>query len=162
MMFDYHESYLGKLRKLVGKQKLISISARAIIQDEQERILLVQRSDNGHWVMPAGSLELGESIYNCVKREVREETGLTVQHAYPIALYSDPRYSFVTAYGDPYQMFSVVFVVDSWSGELRVQTNETRDAGFFDLEALPELPELYAETLADLECYKQTGQFILK
>ncbi len=76
------------------------------------RILFVRRSDNGAWVMPAGSIELEESILDCVKREVFEETGLTVESAYPIAINSEPRFSFVTAYGDPYQMFSMVFVVD--------------------------------------------------
>ena len=72
MTTDYHQSYLGQLRKLIGKEKIFSISARAIIEDSVGRILLVRRSDNGEWVMPAGSIELEESILDCVKREVWE------------------------------------------------------------------------------------------
>lgn len=102
-MPDYEESYLGGLRKLIGKKKVFAIAARAIIRDKDERILFVQRNDNGKWVMPAGSIELEESILDCVKREVKEETGLDVISATPMAIYSDPRFSFVTAYGDPYQ-----------------------------------------------------------
>jgi ADP-ribose pyrophosphatase YjhB (NUDIX family) len=159
---DYHQSYLGQLRRLIGKQKIFAITARAIIQDENGRILLVRRSDNGAWVMPAGSIELEESILDCLKREVLEETGLVVFSAYPIALYSEPRFSFVTSYGDPYQMFSVVFVVDEWSGDLQTQTDETINARFFAIDNLPDIPDLYRETLADLQSYRENGQFILK
>ena len=88
MSTDYHQSYLGKLRKLIGKHKIFAIAARAIILDEDDRLLLVRRTDNGAWAMPAGSIELEESILDCVKREVLEETGLTVLSAYPIAIYS--------------------------------------------------------------------------
>ena len=147
---------------MIGKRKIFAITARAIIQDGDGRILFVRRSDNSEWVMPAGSIELEESIYDCVKREVYEETGLTVSAAVPFAIYSDPRFSFVTAYGDPYQMFSVVFLVEEWTGNLKSETDETIDARFFPVDELPPIPALYQETLADLAHYRETGQFILK
>jgi predicted HicB family RNase H-like nuclease len=31
---DYHQSYLGQLRQLIGKRKIFAITARAIIQPE--------------------------------------------------------------------------------------------------------------------------------
>ena len=65
MTIPYAESYNGRLRKLVGKMKLIAIGARGVIRDEQGRFLFVRRKDNGLWVMPAGSIELGESILGC-------------------------------------------------------------------------------------------------
>lgn len=162
MSTDYHQSYLGQLRQLIGKLKIFAIAARAIIQDEDGRILLVRRSDNGVWVMPAGSIELEESILDCVKREVFEETGLKVLSAYPITIYSEPRFSFVTAYGDPYQMFTTVFVIDEWSDDLQTKTNETTNARFFALDNLPDIPDFYYETIADLQSYRKHGQFILK
>ena len=162
MGLDYHDSYLGKLRQLIGKEKVFAITARAIVQDDLQRILLVKRSDNGLWVMPAGSIELEESILDCVKREVFEETGLTVLSAEPIAIYSEPRFSFVTSYGDPYQMFSMVFVVQEWSGELLSQTDETVDARFYARDELPDMPPHYFETLNDLDAYQESGKFVLK
>jgi len=162
MGLDYHDSYLGKLRQLIGKEKVFAITARAIVQDDLQRILLVKRSDNGLWVMPAGSIELEESILDCVKREVFEETGLTVLSAEPIAIYSEPRFSFVTSYGDPYQMFSMVFMVQEWSGKLLSQTDETVDARFYARDELPDMPPHYFETLNDLDAYQESGKFVLK
>ncbi len=162
-MPDYHESYLGKMRQKIGKMKVFAISARGIVTNDKGQILLVKRSDNGQWVMPAGSIELEESIFDCVKREVWEEAGVEVQDATLIAIYSDPKYSFVTAYGDPYQMFTMVFRVDQWTGELAQETDETTEIKFFDRAKLPEnMPALYDETLADLAQFEETGQVIVK
>ena len=159
-MLSFEDSYHGQLRQLVGNRRLILPSARAIIVDEHQRVLFVQRSDTGAWVMPAGSLELGESIMDCLKREVYEETGLVVIAATPIAIYSEPRFAFTNAYGGEHQMLSIVFRVDHWGGTLTPTTNETSDARFFALDELPEIPALYQETLADLQEFD--GTLIIK
>jgi ADP-ribose pyrophosphatase YjhB (NUDIX family) len=49
---------------------------------EAGRVLLIRRGREplkGHWSLPGGLLELGESLTEGVIREVREETGLTVE-----------------------------------------------------------------------------------
>jgi 8-oxo-dGTP diphosphatase len=46
-----------------------------------DRVLLVKRAlppRQGEWSLPGGQLELGESLVDAVRREVREETGLEV------------------------------------------------------------------------------------
>ena len=60
-----------------------SVSVAAVIADDHDRALLIERADNGHWEPPGGVLELGETIEDGLRREVREETGLDVE---PIAL----------------------------------------------------------------------------
>jgi ADP-ribose pyrophosphatase YjhB (NUDIX family) len=113
--------------------------------------------------MPAGFMELNESILDCLKREVREETGLEVLEATPIALYTEPRFASITVSGDHIQMFAMGFRVDRWQGTIVASTDETTHARFCAPDDLPtNLPVLYRETLADLEHYEQTGQFILK
>jgi 8-oxo-dGTP diphosphatase len=50
-----------------------------ILRDDQ--ILLIQRAkdpDKGRWAIPGGGVELGESLQEAAKREVREECGLEV------------------------------------------------------------------------------------
>jgi 8-oxo-dGTP diphosphatase len=56
-----------------------SVSVAAIVVDGDGRILMTQRRDNGKWEPPGGILELGESIIDGVRREVREETGLSIE-----------------------------------------------------------------------------------
>jgi len=57
------------------------LAVAAIIVDNGE-ILLVKRANEparGKWSPPGGVVELGESLVDAVKREVREECGLEVQ-----------------------------------------------------------------------------------
>ena len=156
-MSSFEDSYLGQLRAAVGNRKLITPAARAVIRDERGHVLLIRRSDNGEWGMPAGNMELDESVYGCPKREVKEETGLDVLSATLIAVHSEPRFDFVNAFGGEHQMLSFVFRVDRYGGTLKTVTDETIDARFFPIE---EVPSGYRETLEDLENF--AGQVILK
>jgi ADP-ribose pyrophosphatase YjhB (NUDIX family) len=56
-----------------------SVSVAGIVIDDDNRVLLIQRRDNGHWEPPGGVLELDETFEQGVIREVHEETGLRVQ-----------------------------------------------------------------------------------
>ncbi|HWH01151.1 MAG TPA: NUDIX hydrolase [Pilimelia sp.] len=56
-----------------------SVSVAAIVVDDAGRILMTRRRDNGKWEPPGGVLELGESILDGLRREVREETGLDIE-----------------------------------------------------------------------------------
>jgi 8-oxo-dGTP pyrophosphatase MutT (NUDIX family) len=159
-MSSYEESYLGQLRKMIGEDaRVIITAARAVVRDEAGRVLFIQRNDNQMWAMPAGCQELDESILDCVKREVWEETGLTAHAVTPIAIYSN--LSIVTAYGQPYHLFLTMFTVDKWSGTLVTRTDETLDARFFDLDDLPDdIPDFYREAIEDVQQYD--GTLIIK
>jgi ADP-ribose pyrophosphatase YjhB (NUDIX family) len=57
------------------------VGVGAVVVDEG-RVLLIRRGHEpmkGHWSLPGGLLELGESLAEGVVREVREETGLAVE-----------------------------------------------------------------------------------
>ena len=137
------------------------LAARAVVRDRAGRVLFVRRRDNGSWGMPAGAWELDETILECLKREVREETGLQVDSATPMGIYS--YLDIMSANGDPYQILTVQFAVDDWSGALVTQTDETVDAAFFSLDDPPDsLVVHYHGVLRDLEKYEEDGEFIVK
>jgi ADP-ribose pyrophosphatase YjhB (NUDIX family) len=65
-------------------------AASAIVVDDLGRLLLHRRRDNDKWALPGGAMELGESLRECVVREVREETGFDVDVVGIVGTYSDP------------------------------------------------------------------------
>jgi 8-oxo-dGTP pyrophosphatase MutT (NUDIX family) len=72
---SWAESYHGRLRARAGDEEvLIMIAARCLLRDDQGRVLLIKRSDNGLWAVPAGGPELGDSVRQCAIREVYEKT----------------------------------------------------------------------------------------
>lgn len=60
----------------------------AVIRDPQRRILIAKRPDNAHqgglWEFPGGKLEAGETRLDGLRRELKEELGITVISARPL------------------------------------------------------------------------------
>jgi 8-oxo-dGTP pyrophosphatase MutT (NUDIX family) len=156
------ESYLGRVRASIGDtDTILFVGARGVVFDDQGRLLLIQRSDNQRWAIPAGAMELGESIQECAIRELWEETGLRATSLTPFALHTS--YTYTNEYGHTYQQILMSFRVDSWAGELLRQTEESIDAGFFPLDALPgPTSRVIDEVLADLASFEATGRLVLK
>ncbi len=58
-----------------------AIGVGAVLLDRQEQVLLIKRGTApaiGLWSIPGGRLELGESLVDACRREVLEETGVSV------------------------------------------------------------------------------------
>jgi 8-oxo-dGTP pyrophosphatase MutT (NUDIX family) len=156
------ESYLGRVRASIGDTDTIFfVGARTVVFDEQGRLLLIQRSDNHRWAIPAGAMELGESMEECAVRELWEETGLRATSLTPYAFYT--AYTYTNEYEHTYQQVLMTFVVHSWEGELLRETEESVDAGFFPLDALPgQKSFVIDEALADLATFRATGVLVMK
>jgi 8-oxo-dGTP pyrophosphatase MutT (NUDIX family) len=163
-MPTFEESYLGQLvqiRELTGKDyKFLLPAARAVVRDSNGKILFIRRKDNGKWVMPSGSQELGETIYDCMRRETREEAGIEVISATVMAIYN----YFATS-DDFYQTLHVQFLVNKWSGKVVKETDETTDARFLSVDEIramvPDKISLYyLDVIDDLEKYD--GRVIIK
>lgn len=63
---------------LVGHRPLLLVGAGVLIVDEQNRLLLQRRTDDGLWGIVGGGVEPGEAVEDAARREAREETGLLV------------------------------------------------------------------------------------
>ncbi|GAA3346177.1 NUDIX hydrolase [Amorphoplanes nipponensis] len=162
MALSWAESYLGRVRSSVGDaDTILFVGARGVILDERNRLLLIQRSDNHRWAIPAGAMELGESMQDCAIREVWEETGLRATSLTPFAFHTS--YTYTNEWGHTYQQILMSFRVHTWEGELQKVTEESVDAGFFPLDALPGPKSMVIdEVLADLAEFEATGRMVLK
>lgn len=68
----------------------MKISTNAIIVNQFNQVLLVQRNDSRTWAAPGGMMEAGEVPPDAVAREVREETGLIVMPVRLVGLHLMP------------------------------------------------------------------------
>ena len=98
-MSSYEESYAGQLRKLAGNRMLLTPGVRGLVRNEQGQVLFIRRRDNGKWGLPAGRIELRETVFEASQREVKEETGLDVISATLVAIYSGDNGTFRSAHG---------------------------------------------------------------
>ncbi len=69
----------------------------AITRDSRGRVLLVRRADDGNWELPGGRVEVGETVAAALRREVMEESGITIAVTGVSGVYSDPGHIVVYA-----------------------------------------------------------------
>lgn len=131
------QNYVTYLRRFIGHAKVILPGAAGMVRDENGRVLLQRRRDNGLWGFPGGLLDLGESVTNTVMREFREEVGLDVEVKRLIGVYTSPKFDRSYPNGDTSQLFASFFECQIVGGELRRQESEVLELGWFDLEDLP-------------------------
>jgi NAD+ diphosphatase len=89
----------------------------------------------------AGFVEAGESLEECVHREVAEEVGITITNL---------RYFRSQSWPFPHSLM-LAFVADHAAGELRPNPAELSDAQWFDLDHLPRLPNRISISRALIE-----------
>jgi 8-oxo-dGTP diphosphatase len=115
---------------------LVGVGA-VIIQEN--RVLLIRRGQApllGEWSLPGGVLECGETLREAVIREVREETGLTVETGEMLGVYER-----ITRSEDGrvrYHYVLIDFLCRPASGDLKA-ASDAADVRWFAPEQLDEL-----------------------
>ena len=91
-----------------------------VVIPSERGVVLIRRASEpfaGQWALPGGFVELGETVEEAAAREAAEETGLAVEVARLIGVYSEPE-------RDPRgHNVSVALLVRVLSGELAAATD---------------------------------------
>lgn len=155
-------SYLGRIRGLVGSRLLLLPTVRAICEDARGYVLLQKRSDFNNWGVPGGMPEPGESAIEAIVREVFEETGLRVSGLRPVGFASQPASEVVT-YPNGHQIHSYALILHTtqWTGDLNAGDEETTDLAFFDPRRLPEMEPCQRRSVEMFLAFQASGQFQL-
>ncbi|MER6913730.1 NUDIX domain-containing protein [Streptomyces sp. NPDC000594] len=122
------------------------VAASAVVTDERGRILLQRRRDNNLWALPGGGMEMTDSLPGTAVREVREETGLTVEITGLVGTYTDPRHVIAYSDGEVRRQFNVCFTARVTGGELKI-SEESTELRFIAPDDLPDLPMHHTQRL---------------
>lgn len=159
----YQDSYLWRLRQTVGNDLVLMPGAMVALQRGDERVLLTKRTDDGTWCLPAGAAEPGGSFARTAICELAEETGVEVaeRDLVPFGCLSEAEaHTIHYPNGDVTHCFALCFLARSWRGEPTPDGEESTEARFADLGALPEpLHRPTAHALDLLAAYLRSGSF---
>lgn len=131
--------FIRTLRASAGNQLLWLPGVTALVLDDEGRVLLNRRSDNGKWSLIGGIPDPGEQPAACAVREVHEETAVrcVAERVVLVQALEPVRYD----NGDVCQYMDTTFYCRAVGGEARVNDDESLDVGWFSLDALPDLSE---------------------
>ncbi len=129
-------SYVGEIRKKIGHDEIIGVGAGIFIYKDKS-VLLQKRKDNMCWSMHGGGLEIGETVEEAAKRELFEETGLIANSIQLLGVFSGNDLRYVYPNGDRVYIVEIVYVCNDFSGDLLLETNETLELKWFNIDNLP-------------------------
>ncbi|MCI1648766.1 MAG: NAD(+) diphosphatase [Bacteroides sp.] len=109
----------------------VATAVIVLIRREDKILLVHARNFRGTFYgLVAGFLEAGETLEQCVEREVMEETGLRIKN---ITYFDNQPWPYPSG-------LMVGFIADYESGDIKLQEDELSAAEFYDRNNLPEIP----------------------
>jgi NAD+ diphosphatase len=103
----------------------------AVVKDHRILLAHAHRFSDGMYSVIAGFVEPGETLEDCVHREVLEEVGIEVKNI---------RYFGSQSWPFPHSLM-IGFTAEYAAGEITVDEEENSDAGWYSAESLPRIPD---------------------
>ena len=139
-----------------GNPVVVQTGASIIVEDEQGRILMQQRSDDGTWSYPGGRIEIDETVEDGARREVREECGLEVGELRLLGVFSGKELNHVYPNGNEVCGIDIVYVSSDYTGSLQCEDGEAKHMGFYPIDELPQ--PISSMNAKQLDAYLKTRE----
>lgn len=116
------------------------VGCDVFVLNDRSEVLLIQRADNGLWVLPGGCHDLGETPQECAERECREESGYEVQVMELLGVWSSNRYEYVHYPWKENEFCHLFFRAKLVGGESKTSSESTK-VGWFPESDLPDFSD---------------------
>ena len=125
----------------MSKNQNIKVAVDAIVfgyQNNQLYVLLIQQkfgSQDSYWALPGGLVQNDESLENAVKRELKEETNISVNYFEQLFTFGDD------VFRDPRnRVISVAYFALVDSSKLKIKADsDAENAQWFKIDEVPSL-----------------------
>jgi 8-oxo-dGTP pyrophosphatase MutT (NUDIX family) len=131
-------NYIADIRKVIGHELVMTVGCGVLIENDKGQVLLQKRSDTGEWCVPGGALEPGETYIEAATRELYEEVGIKVSDLKLFGLYSGDDREIHYPNGDVVYSLSVIFITESYTGDISDSDDEVLEHRFFDKDKIPQ------------------------
>lgn len=105
-----------------------------MVRDADGRVLLVRNKDDGSWCLPGGGWDYGETVEQCIRREIQEELGVDIKHidATPVGFWDGKNSKY------DYRALKLVITGQLASDQFTV-TDEASEVGYFNYQEMKRL-----------------------
>lgn len=131
-----------------------AVATKAVIFNNKGEYLVIKKSSSedinpNTYDIPGGRLEFGEDLENSVKREVMEETGLTIK---PLTVFN--AWTFTK---DKFQLTGVDFLSEYTSGDIKLSDEHDEVVWLTsnDINKMTELPSWLVKTIKKAESLRK-------
>lgn len=117
--------------KLINYPKISPAIIVAVIKENTILMARAKRFKKGLYSVLAGFVEPGETLEECIRREVKEEVNIEIEN---IRYFGSQSWTFTDS-------LMVGFIAEYENGELSIDKNELEEAKWFTPDRLPEFPD---------------------
>lgn len=140
----------------MSKERIMHMNATICYLKKENQVLMLKFAKKwGHvFAPPGGKFEMGETPLDCIIREFKEETGLTL---------INPKLQGLSYWQDSYEGIIFVFVAEEYEGELTLSSEEG-SLTWIPIEELDSLEQFEQNKLFTPYLFKKTifeGKFLL-
>lgn len=130
-------SYIKDLRKYVEHNPILTAGVGLFVFNDKDEVLMQLRTDYNQYGFPGGAMELGESLEDVARRELKEETNLDIIDLEMVKVLSGKDTYREYPNGDKLYDITAIYVIKKYSGDLMVNDNESKKLEWFNVDNLP-------------------------